>query len=72
MYGDLQETFFQSQMNKSGMLTKGITKGLEITAYSTIWNIADDNGQLHHMAIKQAAYFPGLSYALLSPQHWSQ
>ena len=31
------------------------------------WNMMDDLGQVHHLAIKKSSYFPDLPYALLSP-----
>ena len=51
------------------MLIKKIAKGLKIKTYGNInWNIVDDLGQLHHLAIKQAAYVPNIQmhYCLLN------
>ena len=47
-----KEHFSNLTQSKSGTLTKWIAKGLEIKAYDTIhWNIVDDLGQGHHLAI---------------------
>ena len=68
-----KKLFFDLKPTKSGTLTKRITKGLEIKAYSTThWIIVDDLGQVHHLAFKQAAYDLNLLCALLSSQPWSQ
>ena len=36
------------------------------------WKIADNNGQVNLLLIKNALLFPGIPYFLLSPQHWRQ
>ena len=58
---------------KQKVVTKGIIDGLTIKTFGTVhWNITDNQGRLHHMAIDNSALVPDLPHALLSPQHWSQ
>ena len=58
---------------KQKVVTKGITDGLTIKVFGTVhWNITDDRGRIHHVAIDDSAFVPNLPHALLSPQHWSQ
>ena len=65
--------FTKLQHPKQKVDTKGITDGLTIKAFGTIhWNITDDQGRIHHVAIDDSAFIPVLPLALLSPQHWSQ
>ena len=48
---------------------KGIADGLAIKAVGMVlWNLQDDQGRFHHIAIHYAAWVPDLPRALLSPQ----
>ena len=37
-----------------------------------VWQIEDDNGQVHDIHISNVMYIPTASSRLLSPQHWAQ
>ena len=66
--------FTNLQCPEQKVVTKGITDGLIIIkAFGTVhWNITDDQGWIHHIAIDDSSLVPDLPHALLSPKHWIQ
>lgn len=70
---DIAKTIsYNLEQSKSCTLTKGIAGGLEVSDYGIVHkNIMDYSGQVHHLAVKQAAHVFDLSYALLLPKYWS-
>ena len=65
--------FTNVQRPKNVTFTKGIGDGLATKAFGMVhWHLQGHQGYLHHIAIHDAAWVPGLPHSLLSLQHWSQ
>ena len=52
---------------------RGVSGNVNATHIGTVvWQIEDDNGQVHSIHISNVMYIPTASSRLLSPQHWAQ
>ena len=52
---------------------RGVSGNVNATHTGTVvWQIEDDNGQVHDIHISNVMYIPTASSRLLSPQHWAQ
>ena len=64
---------FVGEMTPLTRNVRGVSGNVNATHTGTVvWQIEDDNGQVHDIHISYVMYIPTASSHLLSPQHWAQ